>query len=79
MFSKHRVYKHNNMVDVAFLVTDVNNSPHDGGHDELYVRGIWLRNTGMGNNLHQVCADTLTVKTNDLDNWYVLNNEEESA
>ena len=76
MFSKHKVYKHSNMVDVAFLVTEVDSSPHDGGHDELYVRGIWLRNTGMGNNLHQICADTITVKTNDLNNWVLINERE---
>lgn len=76
MFSKHKVYKHSNMVDVAFLVTEVDSGPHDGGHDELYVRGIWLRNTGMGNKLHQVCADTITVKTNDLSNWFLINERE---
>jgi len=67
------------MVDVAFLVTDVQDSPHDGSHDELYVRGIWLRNTGIGNAMHQICSDTITVKTYDLNNWYVLINEEESV
>ena len=76
MFNKHKIYKHSNMVDVAFLVTDVDNSPHDGSHDELYVRGIWLRNTGMGNNLHQLYADTITVKTNDICNWVLINERE---
>lgn len=78
-FNKHKAYKHINMVDVAFLVTDVNNGSHDGGSDEIYLRGVWLRNTGWGNNMHQMGADTITVKTKDLDNWVLVNQQEESV
>lgn len=75
-FYRHKIYKHTNMVDVAFLVTDINNGSHDGGADELYLRGIWMRDTGLGNAMHQIATDTITVKTKDLDNWVLINQEE---
>jgi len=77
-FAKHKVYKHKNNVDVAFLVTDVNEGSHDGGADELYLRGIWLRHTGLGNAMHQIAVDTITVKVNDMDNWVLINQQEGS-
>lgn len=75
-FNKHKIYKHKNMLDVAFLVTDVNTGFHDGPSDEVYLRGVWLRNTGMGNNMHQVAPDTITVKVADIDSWSLINEEE---
>ena len=78
-FARNKIYKHKNMVDVAFLITDINPGAHDGSQNEIYLRGIWMRNTGLGNFMHQVCADTITVKTYDFDNWELINKQEEAV
>lgn len=71
MLLKHKIYKHINMTDVAFLITDIS----DGFPDEYFVRGYWLRNTGLGNKMHQLCHDTITVKFHDVNNWVVIEEE----
>ena len=78
-FNRNKIYRHKNMVDVAFLITEINEAPHDGSANEVYLRGIWLRNTGLGNAMHQVCADTITVKTYDFGNWVLINEQEEAV
>lgn len=71
MLDKHKIYKHINMTDVAFLVTEISN----GFPDEYFVRGYWLRNTGLGNNMHEICHDIITIKSHDINNWELINEE----
>jgi len=77
-FARHKVYKHKNNTDVAFLVTDVNNGSHEGSANQLYLRGICLRHTEFGNTMHQICADTITIKLYDIKNWVLINEQEEA-
>lgn len=73
-FNKHKIYKHKNNIDVAFLVTDINAD----FHDEVHLRGYWMRITGMGT-LSQEWADSITVKHNDISNWFIYNDSKEEA
>ncbi len=70
-FDKHKIYKHKNMNDLAFLVTNVN----DDFDNEVHLRGYWMRITSM-NTLSQEYADTITVRMNDADNWFLFTTEE---
>lgn len=70
-FRRHKVFKHKNNIDVAFLITDIN----EEFHDEVHLRGHWMRINSM-NNLSFLCSDVITVKSNDVDNWSLFNMEE---
>jgi hypothetical protein len=70
-FIKHKVFKHKNNVDVAFLITDIN----EEFHNEIHLRGYWMRITSM-NNLSLLCHDVITVNVNDISNWSLFNGEE---
>ena len=73
-FNKHKIYKHKNCIDLAFLVTDINAD----FHEEVHLRGYWMRITAM-NTLSQEYADTITVKHKDISNWFIYNKEEETV
>lgn len=70
-FRRHKVFKHKNNTDVAFLITDIN----EEFHDEVHLRGHWMRINSM-NNLAFLCSDVITVKYNDIQNWMLFNTEE---
>jgi hypothetical protein len=63
MFTKNKIYKHDNNTDVAFLVNESTTLEGD-----LLLRGIWMRITSM-NNLHAIANDSITIKQNDITNW----------
>lgn len=70
-FNRHKIYKHKNNIDVAFLVTDINSD----FTDELHLRGYWMRITAM-NTLVQEWPDSITVKNKDIPNWNLYTTEE---
>lgn len=69
-FNKHKIYKHKNMVDVAFLVTGIEN----GFNNNVMLRGHWMRDTGM-DKMHQISADIISVNLDDVTNWNLVNEE----
>jgi hypothetical protein len=73
MFRRHKVYKHKNNSDVAFLVTNINDDyVQESG---IYLRGFWMRITPM-NTLHELASDSITVQSKDVGDWHEYEGEQ---
>jgi len=59
MFTKNKIYKHDNNTDIAFLVNESTTLEGD-----ILLRGIWMRITSMN--------DSITIKQNDIINWKLI-------
>ena len=71
MLTKHLIYKHKKFLNVAFMITDINNVTTE----EFKVIGRWFTVTSM-KKLHATTEDSFHIKISDVDNWYVYNQEE---
>jgi hypothetical protein len=69
-FVRHKTYKHSNNTDVVFLVRDIDNT-----EEGTLLRGLWMRISAM-NTLHEICADSITIRNKDVDNWNLYKKEE---
>lgn len=72
MFFEHKLYKHDNTLDLVILVVSVNKS--DEERSTLVVK--WMKPTSMGM-LHELCDDTVEISSADYSKWKQYTVEED--